>query len=408
MLELRRLPVSSQGMFALGVSFRKPTLVEGLAVAGGVTAAYAGFRLGVRAYQKSLQVCDRVRSWWNGPLRLLPAPREKSIGASGVKPESPVAGSEEFSMTTPKCQALVGYQKGGNFMVAGNCIRIDDWLLIPDHVLSAVNGAPIEIRSFDQKRVVKLTSDELSELQILDTDMLFVRLSGSRFADMGLSQARVATNLPERVGAHCSVVGCYGEGTLGTVTHSVLFGKVNYSGSTFKGYSGAAYMQGAQLVGIHLHGGTYNTGYSASYLLSVLKYLAKIVPEDTAEFLETMRDAGAIVVEDPTWRDIDDTRVRINGRYHIVGRAEYRRVYGERKNKFVGYVDNEAALISEPSGEEKENLCGASSSLINFKDCPELDSRPFTNAELTKCIRMLMRSNSKERKQLASQQPSQQ
>lgn len=368
----------TQVMFArLRGLVRKPTATEALAVVGGVAAVYGGVILARKAVRTLDQVRIRAVDWWRGPLQLYPAPNDRGVGQSGLKPESPRAGSEEFAMTPPKCQGLVGFEKNGKFLVAGCCVRIGDWLLVPDHVRSAVNGVPIEIRSMDQSRHVKLTPDEMESLEIIDTDMCFVRLSGPRFAQMGLRSASVAQHLPEKLGAHCSIVGGFGKGTLGTVTHSMLFGKVNYSGSTWNGYSGAAYMLGNSLIGLHLHGGSVNTGFSSSYLLALLKHVEKIETEDSTAWLEYQRDSGAVVVVDPAWRDVDEMRVRISGRYHILDRGLFNKTFGTKHHK-VHYSDMETAI---PSGEASKDLSGASGSVIVSRPSTEQDSLALTRSE---------------------------
>lgn len=213
----------------------------------------------------------------------------------------------------------------------------------------------------DQTRVSVLTSSEVESLDIVDTDLLAARLNPARFADLGMRKIPVASCLSEVVGAYCAIVGAFGKGTTGTVRHSQLFGKINYSGTTCKGYSGAAYMLGKQLIGVHLHGGSVNSGYSASYVLSVLQHNAKIKPEDSIEWLESLKNSGIHVTEDPEWQDLDESRIRVNGRYHIVERSNLQRVYGlakAGKKAQPEYVDQECASCS---GEASVTPCGASS-----------------------------------------------
>lgn len=380
---------------------RKPTLAECLAGAGALSAGYVTFRVGCSLAVVVKAKVNRLRVWWRGPLRLRPADGAATCGES-VIPESAIPGSEERAMTFPKGQCLAGFRVNGSFHVAGCAVRMDEWLVIPDHVKSAVGQQPIELLTFDQKRSIVLTPGEMEELNILDTDLLEVRLGPARFSELGLAKVNVAPCLSEDHGGYVSIVGAFGRGTTGTLRHSLLFGKVNYSSSTFKGYSGAAYMLGSQIVGIHLHGGSSNSGYSASYVLAMLKHRYKIKDEDSTDWLQGQKEAGARVEVDPEWRDLDEARVRVNGRYHIVQTDTMARVYGKtwrgglsNKKAFrVGFVDPESAILS---GEAPKTASGASSSAVTSAPSADASGIPLTEHELATLIgasRKLLRMQS--------------
>lgn len=366
---------------------RRPTLTEALAGAGALCAAYCGYKLGQGAYARISVSVNRVRAWWRGPLRLRPAIASPRCGET-VSPESAVPGSEERSMTPPKGQCVVGFRVDGTFHVVGCAVRLDEWLVMPDHVKSAVGSAnKIELLSHDRKRSITLTAAEVESIEILDTDCCELRLAEARFSELGLGKPSVAPCLSEDVGGYCSIVGAYGQGTTGTLRHSILFGKVNYSGTTCKGYSGAAYMLGTQLAGIHLHGGTVNSGYSSSYLLAMLKHKYRIKDEDSADWLEGQKKSGARVEVDPEWRDLDECRVRVNGRYHILGSDVMSRVYGNdwrrmgsKKEKRQFHVDPESA------GEAKPVSSGASSTEATLAPLVDADLTAYTNVELERLI----------------------
>ncbi|APG75635.1 hypothetical protein [Hubei sobemo-like virus 43] len=345
-----------------GIGLARPTLREGLVLVGGVAATaasgYAVYSVGCW----TMSACRRLRSWWAKPLKLRPAPSGPVVGE--CVPESAVPGSEERPMTPPKGQALVGFSDGSSFMVVGCAVRMEDWLVMPDHVKSALGDRRLEIRSMDHKRVVTLHNAEVEAMQLVDTDLLAVQLSPARFSEIGLAKVTVGPNLAEKFGAFSAIVGAFGKGTTGTVKHAQLFGKITYTGSTFKGYSGAAYMAGTQLVGIHLHGGTVNAGYSASYVLAMLKHMFRIKDEGSDEWLEGMRRQGAEVVVDQDWRDMDECRIRVAGRYHIIGVDTMSRVYGadwrrsgKRNLKTDRFVDLESCVLP---GESSETLSGGS------------------------------------------------
>lgn len=362
---MRAAPQPPQGGAwpSLRLGWRELAIGVGVATSAAVTG-YAAYKAG--------QGCARagrwVRGWWRGPLEVKPAPVAPRVGEC-VTPESAVAGSEERCMTFPKFQALVGYSEASVFNVVGNAVRLDDWLMVPDHVKSSVGSRKIEVRTQDGKRGITLTDAEVNDLEVVDTDMCALRLSVGRWAELGLRAPSVVSHMSEDSGAYVSIVGAFGRGTTGTLHHSKLFGKVNYASSTFRGYSGAAYCSGTQLAAIHLHGGTVNSGYSASYLLALLKHLNKIKDEDTADWMERCKRAGARVVVDDQWRDLDECRIRVNGRYHIVDRSNYERVYGTvAQEKRVAwrkpqYIDQESAGEANPRSSGATSLVGESSPL---------------------------------------------
>lgn len=352
-----------------GLELPKPTVGNVMAGVGALSAAYLACKAGSAAASKARILGSWIASKWRKPLALRPASTSPRCGES-VLPESAVPGSEERSMTFPKGQVIVGFQQGGSFHVVGCAVRIDQWLVVPDHVKSAVSGdIKLELLTADRKRRLVLTDAEMDSFVIVDTDILACQLSEARFSEAGLGKPSICPTLSETVGGYVAVVGAYGKGTTGTLRHSTLFGKVVYSGSTFKGYSGAAYMLGSQLAGVHLHGGTVNAGYSSSYLLAMLKHMFKIKDEDTAEWLDSVKRAGATVEVDPEWRDLDECRVRVNGRYHILPQGEMARAYGLDWRKGAAkktwrtpqYEDPESAT---GSGEATSSLSGASASSV--------------------------------------------
>lgn len=340
-----------------------------MAVGATVVVASAGYGL----YKSSGQIhraVRRAKKWWtNSPDPIVPSVADHS---QVYLPESARPGSEERAMSAPKCQALVGYMQDGMFCVVGNAMRIEDWLVIPDHVKCARNE-DLELRSFDQKHRLELGEDLLASAEVVDTDILAMELTQAQWSRIGLARARMLPALPKR-GAYVSVVGAFGKGTTGTLSHHEVFGRVRYTGSTYQGYSGGAYMAGDRIVGVHTHGGSFNGGYSASYLLSILKYNRKVrfaggdkvQFEDSDDWFRDQYESGAEMEYDAKWQDLDEVRIRVNGRYHIVARDTVARVIGSKWQRRIkgggysgGYDDRDFEAFS---GEAKANLSGASGS----------------------------------------------
>lgn len=308
---------------------RREVLVGIGITASAALTTYASYK----AYQGVRRTCESVRKWWRGPPQLLPAPCATSnAGAVGTfRSESARPGSEEVIMTAPKCQALVGFREDQKFFVLGNAVRIDQWLVVPDHVKAAAQQHQLELRLVGDNRTAgyELDSAVTDRFELVDTDLLAVALSEAEFSRIGLAKMTVTPSLDERNGAFVQIVGPYGKGTTGNLTHHAIFGKTAYNGSTFEGYSGAAYMAGRHIAGIHLHGGAFNGGYSASYVLAMLKWQNKIVDEDTSDWLTTYVKDKRNVVFDSSYLDDEDVRVRVSGRYHVVKKDSMARVWGK-------------------------------------------------------------------------------
>lgn len=371
----RRLTADGRPQF-----FLAPTKGEVAArVVGGIAFAAATAYGAYKGYQAARFMAGVVRDWWKGdsPDPVLPAPTDY---AASFMPESARPGSEERLMSSPKNQALVGYLENGMFCVVGNAVRMEDWLVIPDHVRSAKPGS-LELRSFDQKMRFPLEPLE-DHFELIETDLLAVELDQTQWSRCGLAKKRMLPAIPEQRGVYVSVVGAFGKGTTGNLTHHSAFGRVVYTGSTFQGYSGAVYMAGDCVAAIHTHGGSFNGGYSASYILSLLKFRKKqslagagrITYEDSDDWLRQQRDAGAVVDYDDKWQDVDEVRIRVDGRYHIMARSTMAEVYGNtwkktlgkgRKREWDDYDEGYEALLANNatlSGEAMESLYGALSS----------------------------------------------
>lgn len=370
MEKLRRKTFAGDGLWArIGFSGGGKLATATGAVVLGAAAGYAAYRSAGAA----VGLVGRVRKWWGArPDPVVPAVSDR---AAVYVPESARPGSEERHLTAPKCQALVGYMEGGTFCVLGNAARIDDWLLIPDHVRSGKSES-LELRSFDQKHRLELDSDLLDAMFVVDTDLWALELTQAQWSKIALSRSRLLPSIPEERGVYVSVVGAFGKGTTGNLAHHTVFGRVHYTGSTYQGYSGAVYMSGDCIAGIHTHGGSFNGGYSASYALSLLKYLrkrreageaGKVVYESSDDWLEEQRDKGAEIQFDSKWHDMDEVRIRVDGRYHVVARESMAKTFGGRwQSELTGGRGRRAKYWEDPeaylSGEDLASLPGASDS----------------------------------------------
>lgn len=112
--------------------------------------------------------------------------------------------------------------------------------------------------------------------------------------------------------------------SMGILKHvpTVAMGFCEYSGSTRAAFSGSPYTNGRQVLGMHLGGGSVaNYGYSASYIDMALKRWRRPESSDLEMIRRVLRSARATDVE---WdRQLDETYVRIGGRYLVVDNEEF-------------------------------------------------------------------------------------
>lgn len=236
--------------------------------------------------------------------------------------ESRRPGSEENSMTTPRCQAVVAYKAEGRMVVVGNVIRFDrNFIVGPDHVL----GGPVSDVKY-VKGSQAWVSLEGKERIFLDTDLVAIQMTEKELSTIGVAVCKIAT-LPD-VGILAQVVGPESKGTVGVLKHdSRLFGRVVYEGTTLAGYSGAAYLTGNGVLGIHQAGGAVNSGYSASYVWNLLLLELGLKLESSEDWLLGQFKHSKKL----EWRNCaapDEVLVRVNGQYARVEKDSMYRAFG--------------------------------------------------------------------------------
>lgn len=102
----------------------------------------------------------------------------------------------------------------------------------------------------------------------------------------------------------------------------IAYGFVEYDGSTIAGFSGAPYTNGQKVLGMHLQGGSGgNFGYSASFLTTRLR---KVVKPESSEWEAFERALAQAAHEEVEWeRGLDETEVRVGGRYFLFDNEEF-------------------------------------------------------------------------------------
>lgn len=273
----------------------------------------------------------------NKPVKVVPA---TAVTSSSMVMESRREGSEESNMMVPKFQFQVGdLLDDGTYCVHGCGVRIEDCLVLPDHVYSQCDRAMVRVSGKKEFLDLKAFADP----KHLDTDLLYIdmrdpddfRKTRKELSMMGLSKPTICHEL-EDCGTLVNIVGCMGKGTTGMlVTVDSPFGHVEYSGTTVVGYSGAAYCKGDQLAGIHTYGGVTNGGYSASYVDATLHWLLNKCKESdiATETFRNWHKRGKKFRYDPSWGDLDTMRISIGGKVRIVDRSKVQMAFpGEEFN----------------------------------------------------------------------------
>lgn len=232
------------------------------------------------------------------------------------QPESMVIGSNFVHVVNskvPKVQIpLYSVNAGGSLTkYLGVAVRIDDWLVTPYHVIVSqeVVACLVQRPGLEAEALKMKTSD----FEQIEGDLAAVRQTEAFFSRLGLTKASLAPIDGEMIVSVCSA-SKDPEMSFGTlVNDSQVFGGVVFRGSTRGGFSGAPYMMGKQIAGIHLGGGIMNYGVSATYIHALLRK-----PEDTAEWLERVRRKRGPLKFQRSKFNPDEAIVFVGGRYHNV------------------------------------------------------------------------------------------
>lgn len=242
--------------------------------------------------------------------------------------ESVRDGSEETALSTPKCQVLIGQMRDGIFEAHGCGVRMQTFLVLPDHVYSYANADTG--RTFVMGRQKNSKGIEISNKDFItiDTDLIAVELSDTEWSTIGASVQAICHDIVES-GSYSAIVGARGLGTLDVLRHdSRVFGRVVYNGTTRGGYSGAPYMVNNRIAGIHQSGGAVNGGYSASYVWVTLNAMLNRKEEDTADWITKVLKENRRIEVDDGWHDLETLRIKIGGKYAIVTREAAAKALG--------------------------------------------------------------------------------
>lgn len=184
--------------------------------------------------------------------------------------ESMVDGSEEVDMDMAPSQVYVAVGTDGRIEIVGSGVRVDvggrSFLVTAGHNVARSSVALYMVKQGNFYRIP--TSAVESKID-LAADAVAIEVRASDFSGLRVSKASLGFQPNE---AYVSVTGALGKGTNGRLQLiRGQFGRLQYSGTTMAGYSGAPYWSGKSVYGIHTNGGHANEGFLLSYLYQVLK-----------------------------------------------------------------------------------------------------------------------------------------
>lgn len=278
--------------------------------------------------------------------------------AASYLPESLVDGSPLQEMERPSCQVSVGHLDNDVFRAYGCAIRLraadKHWLLMPMHVWAP--GSDV-IHLAGKSSSIPFHKNRLPDpdsrprtVHLLDTDIAVIEVSETEMSKLGVAIAKILSRVPPN-GAMASITGAHGKGSLGVIQPDpTSFGCISYAGSTVGGFSGAAYMVGNLVAGMHYLGGRRNLGYSVRLAFVSLLSMEKMREESSEDFLTgQIKERKKRVWVDETWGGLDEVRIQLDGEYHIVNRITLATIVG-RDRELRGWLTYECDESNLPSG----------------------------------------------------------
>lgn len=202
----------------------------------------------------------------------------------GIQYEALIEGS------TPKEQKEPDYQLEvvsiGLFSTThvGHGVRVGNFLAVPKHVLTAVEGQ-LGLRKGKTQYVIEKAGLESKVLR----DLYYLMVKPDVFSKLGVSTAPKAG----KANAISVSITSRGVGTVGALRPSGTRGVMMYNGSTEAGYSGAAYFDATRWYGLHAGAATLsNCGLSALVIETEAEYLMRLESnrEDLADWYAMKND----------------------------------------------------------------------------------------------------------------------
>lgn len=163
------------------------------------------------------------------------------------------------------------------FKPRGQCWRNKEFIITARHVVDTTT----EVQILGPLGDLILNLDRF---ELFEQDIAVCRLSDTEWAKLGMKSSKIATCVPED--GTFAMATAYGRRSMGLVKPHVVFGYVEYEGSTIGGFSGAPYFVGGTVFGMHTGGSLKNVGFDVTYLMGFLSR------EDSYEWFEKHLSRG--------------------------------------------------------------------------------------------------------------------
>lgn len=246
-------------------------------------------------------------------------------------PESFRSDSPYFNSAQPSSQFSVWSVDDDTRTLLGHGVRLDDYLVVPTHVINSVGAVHIVSCRVDKNGVERrecVAKDELVWRELC-FDVSYCALPAKLGAH--LQKARVG---PVHGKVFCEIATAFDkDNSSGSYLEKAGFGMLEYHGSTRPGFSGAVYKCNGSVVAMHLGGGVQNLAVSLSYVMNLLKH-----PEssEAAALERILRSANREDWEYAATGDPDQLQVYAGGRYYVIDREEFYQMMESNDYEDVG------------------------------------------------------------------------
>jgi len=222
--------------------------------------------------------------------------------------ESMILGSAlRTTKEIPDSQVFL-YNTAGEALGCG--FRYQQWLITPKHVV--LEAAEVLIaKTIDGPRRLK----KLDEVVELEADLVAYK-DVKLFSELGVKSARFS---PLETAQAVVITGMYEKNnqSVGFLESGPAAGHVQYTGSTIRGFSGALYMAGPHVMGMHTngaHASQPNYGYAGTYIRTLLEIETRqeatygsAFDERENQKVEVIRRGGKMIASSRgVFREIDE------------------------------------------------------------------------------------------------------
>lgn len=223
-------------------------------------------------------------------------------------------------------------------------------------------------------------------------DIAYAKLSEKEFSILGLSTTTLEHSTVEP--GDIFYAQCYGPGafSMGSVSHTPLFGKVVYNGSTAHGFSGSPYLIHKRVLGMHLGYGSQNVGISSAYLLMKLSTVDESSEDVMLKQIALVSKRGKAIEYRISPGDPEEVEFKWGRGYRVLPKEDFFGVYVHERaptqysqdmaqrlapNTIAGneFVDSKNGLMASAS----KNVDAGASGKISVKQS-SAPTRPAPNA----------------------------